>query len=99
MLLLCVNAKIVSSVICPVASIQSKEEIEKDKSEKIETSDEENNENEDIVKPVDFILTHISKISFLQESKISYLNNNPNLLTAYSKVLQQPPKKSFFSTN
>lgn len=91
-LLLCVSAKLTSSLISPATSISSKEDLEKDKSEKIETGSEEKNGNEGKVKPGEFILTHITNFAFLHQSKISYLKNNPNLPTTYSKVLQQPPK-------
>lgn len=82
----------VTPVISSRTSTVSKQNIEKDKAEKIEASDEEKNENEGKVKPGEFILTHFANITFLHESKMSYLKNNPNLPTTYSKVLQQPPK-------
>lgn len=92
LLLLCVSAKLTSSLISPATSISSKEDLEKDKSEKVETGNEEKNGNDGKVKPGEFILIHFTNFTFLHQSKISYLKNNPNLPTTYSKVLQQPPK-------
>lgn len=83
-------------MVTPVISANSsrifKENIEKDRTEKIETADEEKNENKGKIKPGEFILTHHTNSNFFQESKISYRRNNTNLPTTYSKVLQQPPK-------
>ena len=82
----------VTPVISARASTTSKQDIEKDRTEKIEVSDEEKNENEGKVKPGEFILTHIANITFLHELKINYFKDNSHLPTTYSKVLQQPPK-------
>lgn len=92
LLLLCVSAKMVTPIISTRASTTSKQDIETNRTEKIEVSDEEKNENEEKVKSGEFILTHIANITFLHERKINYLKDNTHLPTTYSKVLQQPPK-------
>lgn len=93
--LLTVGVKALTPVVSnPIKSL-SKEILEK---EKIETSDEEDQET-GTLKTTEFILNQFCNPIFLRKLKITYANHNIFLPTTYFKVAKQPPKSLYFSNN